>query len=94
VPVQGKRAIREQLEARFGVVTQTAQRRHLMTTTMFDEIGDDEARARTFLTVVSVSKTGGGLTLHGSGVYHDRLVRESGGWLFAERRLQVDDLNK
>ena len=92
LPLHGRRVMREALEARYAVVSQDAQRRHLMTTIVVDEVSATAAATRSFLTVVSAPKSGGGVELRGTGVYHDRFVRENGAWLISERRLFVDEL--
>ena len=92
VPISGRGTIRSALEERFLVVSREAQRRHLMTTTIVDELTETAAAARTFLTVLSVPKSGGAVELRGTGVYHDRFVRIGGAWLFSERTLHVDAL--
>jgi 3-phenylpropionate/cinnamic acid dioxygenase small subunit len=92
VPVHGRRNIRDTLEDRYKAVSPTAQRRHLMTNVVVDELTGDEARSRCFLTVLSVPKTGGAIELRGTGVYHDHLRRENGTWLIKERRLVLDAL--
>jgi hypothetical protein len=94
VPVRGRREVRKILEERRNIVTQTAQRRHVTSNTIFDSFTPDEARTRTFLTVISASKLGEGAKVHGCGVYHDRFVRRGGRWLFAERVLYVDAIGK
>jgi len=93
VPITGRRAIRDALEARYRDVTRVAQRRHIMSTTIFNDVSATTAAARTFLTVVSTSKADGSLTLHGSGIYHDRFVRDGSRWVFSERLLYVDTLS-
>ncbi len=93
VPVRGGRQIREALEERYRLVSPQAQRRHLMTNTVIDELAGDRARARSFLTVLSVPKSaGGGVELRGTGVYNDTLERRKQMWLFTERRLVLDVL--
>ena len=93
VPVRGGRQIREALEERYRLVSPQAQRRHLMTNTVIDELAGDRARARSFLTVLSVPKSaGGGVELRGIGVYNDTLERRKQMWLFTERRLVLDVL--
>lgn len=90
VPVKGVRAIRDALEGRYRVVIKEAQRRHINTSTMFDELTADRATTRTFLTVLSAPKGPGALELRGSGVYKDKLVRKDGVWLFQERLVMMD----
>lgn len=92
VPAVGRRQIREILEGRYDVVSKVDQRRHLITNLVIDELSDDEAVTRCFLTVLSVPKSGGPVELRGTGVYHDRLRRLDGSWLIAERRLVLDAL--
>lgn len=92
VPAVGRRKIREVLEGRYDVVSNTDQRRHLITNLVIDELGDDEAVTRCFLTVLSIPKSGGSVELRGTGVYHDRLRRIDGFWLIAERQLVLDAL--
>lgn len=92
VPAIGRQKVRETLEGRYDVVSKVDQRRHLITNIVIDELGDDEAVTRCFLTVLSVPKSGGPVELRGTGVYHDRLRRMDGSWLIAERRLVLDAL--
>lgn len=92
LPAEGRRRIREVLEGRYDVVSKVDQRRHLITNLVIDELGEDEAVTRCFLTVLSVPKSGGSVELRGTGVYHDRLRRINGSWLIAERRLVLDAL--
>ena len=94
VPVKGGRAIREALEARYRVVVKEAQRRHVMTNTIFDELGTDHAATRTFLTVLSVPKGPGGIELRGTGVYNDKFVCRNGVWQIRERFLVMDALGR
>lgn len=94
VPVKGGRAIREALEARYRVVVKEAQRRHVMTNTIFDELTADRASTRTFLTVLSVPKGAGGIELRGTGVYNDKFVRQGGAWRIRERFLEMDALGR
>lgn len=94
VPVKGGRAIREALEARYRVVVNEAQRRHVMTNTIFDELGADHAATRTFLTVLSVPKGPGGIELRGTGVYNDKFVCRNGVWQIRERFLVMDALGR
>ena len=94
VPVKGGRAIREALEARYRVVVKEAQRRHVMTNTIFDELGADHAATRTFLTVLSVPKGPGGIELRGTGVYNDKFVCRNGVWQIRERFLVMDALGR
>ena len=90
VPIRGGRAIRDALEGRYRVVIKEAQRRHVNTSTIFDELSADHAATRTFLTVLSVPKGPGGLELRGTGVYKDKLVRKDGVWRFQERLVMMD----
>jgi hypothetical protein len=92
IPIEGRRAIREALEARYAVVSREAQRRHLMATTMFDAVDEKHATAKTFLAVLSSPFGGGEVELRGTGVYHDTFARVDGRWVFAERVLHVDEL--
>jgi hypothetical protein len=92
VPIHGSRRIRDALEQRYAVVSREAQRRHLMTNLVIDELTDSTARSRVFLTVLSVPKVGGGVEVRGTGVYNDRFERRDGRWVFAERKLTVDVL--
>lgn len=94
VPVHGGRAIREALEARYRVVVKEAQRRHVMTNTIFDELSSDRAGTRTFLSVFSVPKGAGAIELRGTGVYNDKLVRKGGAWQIKERFLVMDALGR
>lgn len=92
VPVDGRAEIRRVLEERYAVVSQEAQRRHMMATTVVDELDQTHATGRTFLAVLSSPFAGGGVEVRGTGVYHDRFTRADGTWRFAERVLHVDSL--
>jgi hypothetical protein len=94
VPVKGARAIRDALEARYRVVVKEAQRRHVMTNTIFDELAADRAATRTFLTVLSVPKGAGGIELRGTGVYNDKFALFNGAWQIRERFLVMDALGR
>ncbi len=94
VPVNGARAIRDALEARYRVVVKEAQRRHVMTNTIFDELSADRASTRTFLTVLSVPNGPGGIELRGTGVYNDKFVCRAGVWQIRERFLVMDALGR
>jgi hypothetical protein len=94
VPVTGARAIREALEARYRVVVQEAQRRHVMTNTVFDQLGTDHAATRTFLSVLSVPKGGGAIEVRGTGVYNDTFTAAGGAWRIRRRYLVMDALGR
>lgn len=94
VPVKGARAIRDALESRYRVVVKEAQRRHVMTNTIFDELTADRAATRTFLTVLSVPKGTGGIELRGTGVYNDKFALINGAWQIRERFLVMDALGR
>ena len=61
--------------------------RHVITNPLI-EVSGDHATAQCYLTANAVSKASGkaGAT---AGTYKDRLVKEAGRWLFAERRIHV-----
>lgn len=90
-PLEGSRGIREAVERRWALVHQGAQRRHVMSNIVVEELAGDRARARTVLLVYDVAKAPGSqIHLHGMGVYEDALVRRGGTWRFRERRLTLD----
>ena len=91
--IEGSAAIRAALEARRASYADRAQRRHLVSTVVVDEIADRRARARSFLTIVSAPADGGAIELRGSGVYDDVFTRFEQGWRFAERRLTLDGID-
>ena len=92
VPARGRAAIRQILSDRYAEVSKTAQRRHLISTVVIDELEADHARTRCFLTVLTAPKEGGAVELRGTGVYYDELARVGGGWRIARRRLVLDAL--
>jgi 3-phenylpropionate/cinnamic acid dioxygenase small subunit len=92
VPARGRAAIRKILSDRYAEVSQTAQRRHLITNIAFDRLEGDAADTRCFLTILSIPKAGGPVELRGTGVYFDKLSRIAGRWQIADRRLVVDVL--
>ena len=61
--------------------------RHAVTNPLI-EVSGDHATARCYLTAGSVSKTSGKASWT-AGTYKDKLVREGGRWLFAERQIHV-----
>ena len=61
--------------------------RHTVTNPLI-EVSGDRATARCYLTANSVSKTSGKANWS-AGLYKDKLVREAGRWLFAEREIHV-----
>ena len=91
--IDGSRAIRAAFEARRASYADQAQRRHVVTTIVVDEISADRAHARSFLTIISTPSEGGAIELRGSGVYDDVFARSEQGWRFAERRLTLDGFN-
>ena len=89
VPVVGAAAIRAAVEQRYATVGVGVQLRHVITATVIDELGERTASAHSLLVLVATPRSGAG-ELRGSGVYHDRFVREDAGWRFAERVLGLD----
>ncbi len=61
--------------------------RHVVTNALI-EVRGDHATARCYLTANAVSKASGKASWT-AGTYEDKLVREAGRWLFAERRIHV-----
>jgi hypothetical protein len=61
--------------------------RHMVTNPVI-EVDGERASAECYLTASSLSKTSG-KARQVSGAYKDRLVRENGRWLFAERQIHV-----
>jgi hypothetical protein len=88
-PVVGASAIRAAVQQRYTKVGIGMQLRHVITATVIDELGERKASARSVLVLVATPRGGVG-QLRGSGVYHDRFVREDAGWRFAERVLVLD----
>jgi 3-phenylpropionate/cinnamic acid dioxygenase small subunit len=91
--IDGSSAIRAAFEARRASYADQAQRRHVVSTIVVDEISADRAHARSFLTIISTPSEGGAIELRGSGVYDDVFARSEQGWRFAERRLTLDGFN-
>ena len=91
--IDGSGAIRAAFEARRASYADQAQRRHVVSTIVVDEISSDRARARSFLTIISTPANGGAIEIRGSGVYDDVFARSAQGWCFAERRLTLDGLD-
>jgi hypothetical protein len=89
VPVVGAAAIRAAVEQRYTKVGIGMQLRHVITATVIDQLGERKASAHSLLVLVA-TRRGGAAELRGSGVYHDRFVREDAGWRFAERVLALD----
>ncbi len=89
VAVVGAAAIRAAVEQRYSTVGVGVQLRHVITATVIDELDQRKASARSLLVLVATPWGGAG-ELRGSGVYHDRFVREAAGWRFAERVLALD----
>jgi hypothetical protein len=61
--------------------------RHVITNPLI-EVSGDHATAQCYLTANAVSKTSGKASWT-AGAYKDKLVREAGRWLFAEREIHV-----
>ena len=61
--------------------------RHVVTNPLI-EVSGDQATAQCYLTANAVSKASGKASWT-SGTYRDKMVREGGRWLFAERRIHV-----
>ena len=61
--------------------------RHVVTNPLI-EVSGDHATAQCYLTANAVSKTSGKASWT-AGLYKDKLVREEGRWLFAERQIHV-----
>jgi ketosteroid isomerase-like protein len=61
--------------------------RHAVTNPLI-EVSGDHATAQCYLTANSVSKTSGKASWT-AGTYKDKLVREAGRWLIAERQIHV-----
>ena len=90
LPVRGRTAICETLAKRFGALSEVVQRRHITSVFVVDEQTQDTASARSFMTVTSAAKKSGMVTLHASGIYHDRFVRREGRWQILERVMVAD----
>jgi len=61
--------------------------RHVITNPLI-EVSGDHATAQCYLTANAVSKASGKASWT-AGIYKDKLVREAGRWLFAEREIHV-----
>jgi len=92
LPLTGRKTICAALEDRYHEVQKTAQRRHLMTNVVIDDLTETSARSRTFLTVLSIPKSGKPAELRGTGIYVDGFVRIDNRWMISERVLHVDVL--
>ena len=87
-PAEGRAAIRRwYVDYQKGVRAAVNHLRHTVTTPVI-EVSGDQATAQCYLTANSVSKSTGKASWT-AGTYMDKLVREAGRWLFAERQIHV-----
>jgi hypothetical protein len=87
-PANGRAAILQwYVDYQKGVRAAVDQLRHTVSTSLI-EVSGDRATAQCYLTANSVSKTTGKPSWT-AGTYKDKLVREGGRWLFAERQIHV-----
>ena len=87
VNATGHEAIRAWARERMDARKPGVQVRHHQSGTLFDELGEDQARTRTMLLT---SRVGPDSEPPGSGVYYDEWRRTAEGWRFAKRTLRHD----
>ena len=87
VNATGHEAIRAWARERMDARKPGVQVRHHQSGTLFDELGEDQARTRTMLLTSRVGPDG---EPPGSGVYYDEWRRTAEGWRFAKRTLRHD----
>ena len=87
VDATGHEAIRTWARERMDARKPGVQVRHHQSGTLFDELGEDQARTRTMLLTSRVGPDG---EPPGSGVYYDEWRRTAEGWRFAKRTLRHD----
>ena len=87
VNATGHEAIRTWARERMDARKPGVQVRHHQSGTLFDELGEDQARTRTMLLTSRVGPDG---EPPGSGVYYDEWRRTAEGWRFAKRTLRHD----
>ena len=87
VDATGHEAIRTWARERMDARKPGVQVRHHQSGTLFDELGEDQARTRTMLLTSRVGPDG---EPPGSGVYYDEWRRSAEGWRFAKRTLRHD----
>ena len=87
VNATGHEAIRAWARERMDARKPGVQVRHHQTGTLFDELGEDQARTRTMLLTSRVGPDG---EPPGSGIYYDEWRRTAEGWRFAKRTLRHD----
>jgi SnoaL-like domain len=87
-PAHGRPAILQwYVNYRKGTRAAVDHLRHAVTNPLI-EVRGDHATAQCYLTANAVSKTSGKASWT-AGTYKDKLVREAGRWLFAERQIHV-----
>ena len=87
VDATGHEAIRTWARERMDARKPGVQVRHHQSGTLFDELGEDQARTRTMLLTSRVGPDG---EPPGSGIYYDEWRRTAEGWRFAKRTLRHD----
>ena len=87
VNATGHEAIRTWARERMDARKPGVQVRHHQSGTLFDELGEDQARTRTMLLTSRVGPDG---EPPGSGVYYDEWRRTAEVWRFAKRTLRHD----
>ena len=85
-PTIGAKAISD-LVASFKA-KQTDQRRHLITNVVFDDLTEDMARTRSYVTVLATEKDT--LEVVSTGVCADEIVRDSGKLRFRSKAMHLD----
>ena len=87
VNATGHEAIRVWARERMDARKPGVQVRHHQSGTLFDELGEDQARTRTMLLTSRVGPDG---EPPGSGIYYDEWRRTAEGWRFTKRTLRHD----
>lgn len=87
-PANGRAAILQwYVEYQKGTRAAVDHLRHVVTNPLI-EVSGDHATAQCYLTANAVAKANGKASWT-AGLYKDKLVREAGRWLFAERQIHV-----
>jgi 3-phenylpropionate/cinnamic acid dioxygenase small subunit len=85
-PFEGREAVIEMLRGtREG---QDDQRRHFFSNMFFEDVNEDRANVRTYLTLCATKD--GVLEAVATGYYRDEVVREGAGWRISRRHLALD----
>lgn len=85
-PFEGRQAIMDMMAG--AVATQSDQRRHVVSNIYFGATGDAWAEVNSNLTLLATEE--GVLRVLSAGVYQDRVVATTDGWLLQRRHLELD----